>query len=149
MANQQRYFLVALRFRNKSLQRVGKNEVTTGVRFAKVHSRYATTYTAHAEQDALINSQPGDEITVLRFTRTGTVSASFPCKYCWKSMAEAKIKSVTFVDWNGDFYKVRITKQMRKKILGDFKNLPLYPYHLVSSSIAKPVLHSSQVQSAT
>jgi deoxycytidylate deaminase len=106
--NDQRYHIVALLYRNKSIIRIGYNQCKTHRRFGRVQDNGFENYHLHAEMDALISSKPGDRLFVLRFSKNGDLTMAKPCKYCMEFIKSHGIKCVHFSNWDGEIEKVKI-----------------------------------------
>jgi hypothetical protein len=55
----------------------------------------------HAEMEALLQSQPGDSLEVLRWRADGTLSMAHPCPFCLALICKKQISHVRYTDWTG------------------------------------------------
>jgi deoxycytidylate deaminase len=101
MGNNQRYHIIAILYRNKSVIRVGVNQCKTHRKFGRVQDNGFENYHLHAEMDALVNSKPGDILHVLRFSKKGALTMAMPCKHCMSFIKSHGIKKVYYSDWTG------------------------------------------------
>lgn len=57
----------------------------------------------HAEMEALLDSQPGDVLEIMRWRANGTLSMAHPCPHCLKLICQKQIHLVRYTDWNGQW----------------------------------------------
>lgn len=88
--------------RGKSLIRIGVNQHESHARFIRVEDGTVLAH-LHAEMDALIAARPGDYLVVIRWSKSGEVTMSKPCKHCQRFIAEAGISKVIYSNWDGEF----------------------------------------------
>ena len=65
-------------------------------------------YEAHAETDAMLRAQHGDRLEVLRWLNTGELSMSKPCSACASKIRQAKLASVRYTDWEGQWREFKV-----------------------------------------
>lgn len=101
------YHICALLFRGKTLIRVGINRKKTHPIARRVVKDGFEEFTLHAEMDALIASEPGDTLYVLRVLKDGTTLANAkPCKWCRKVIKDKGIDKVFYTDSEGKFRRL-------------------------------------------
>ena len=70
----------------------------------------SVAYEMHAETNVLRFALPGDELEVIRFTKTG-VSMAKPCIHCQKKIREMKIKRCRYTDHNGEWQELNLKEE--------------------------------------
>ncbi len=80
----------------------------------KIHPKYRSKYdSAHAEQQAIINCKnweklKGTSILILRVTRSGFLSMSYPCENCMETIKYVGIKEIYYSNHNSEILKENI-----------------------------------------
>lgn len=62
----------------------------------------------HAECDALMKSERGDVLVVIRINRAGELSCAKPCDRCQTVAKEFGIKKILFTDWSGIIQEMKL-----------------------------------------
>jgi len=102
MSNGMRYHLAAIVWRKKKPIFICSNSKKGHPKCLRTLEGNSVTSSMHAEMSAIRFARPGDEIEVIRWGKTGEVKCSKPCEMCESAMRAAGIKSVTFIDANGN-----------------------------------------------
>ncbi len=107
--NEQQYHLVAWARKGTSIV-FGTNTERCSVKFGRTHPDGTKGYHLHAEMDLIRKFKPGDisEISVVRFSKSGELTMSMPCKYCQRYLKIYGVKRVRYTDWNGKWKVLRI-----------------------------------------
>lgn len=74
----------------------------------KTHPKSPNLHCIHAEVDVLVrprNDRLEYDLYVIRLTKGGSIGTSKPCKDCMFLIRKAEIKSVTYIDENGQIKK--------------------------------------------
>lgn len=74
---------------------------------ARMNKEFGYT-TIHAEAQALMRANCGDQLLVVRLLKNGELGCSKPCAKCMKYIKEQKIKEIFYVDWNGEIVGEKI-----------------------------------------
>jgi deoxycytidylate deaminase len=88
----------------------GRYVVSWGCNKSKTHPKSSNPWrTVHAELDAVIGVPDdrlrGSDLYIVRVTRSGQVSMSRPCAYCWSLLQAAGVKRVYYSDKKGKYHK--------------------------------------------
>jgi deoxycytidylate deaminase len=63
----------------------------------------------HAEMDVLRFAKPGDVLEVMRFFKNSDkMTMAKPCCFCESEIRNAKIKSVRYTNWDGNWVTMKI-----------------------------------------
>jgi deoxycytidylate deaminase len=62
----------------------------------------------HAEFDALIKSEGGDTLMVVRFQKDGSLSCSKPCKSCLNMAKTMGISEIIYSGWDGELRRMEL-----------------------------------------
>ena len=100
--NDMNYHLCAIVWRNRQPIVMRSNVAKSHPRCKRVFGPDIEAVSTHAEMDALRFAKPGDHIEVLRWGKSGQLRCSKPCKMCHKALVAAGIKTVTYVDHDGN-----------------------------------------------
>ncbi len=110
MADDRPFKLAAILMRGKSPVRFGVNSFKTHPGFARTYRSGDVGYCLHAEMDALRFAKPGDELVVMRWKNDGVLTMSKPCAACMKYIMQAKIRRLTYTDWDGNFHTIKLPR---------------------------------------
>tara|TARA_R110002020_G_scaffold66563_16_gene174999 strand:- start:128 stop:487 length:360 start_codon:yes stop_codon:yes gene_type:complete len=107
MSNGRQYHVAAILRRKGIPIKVGTNSSKTHPFCRREYEDGTTAYQMHAETNVLRFAQPGDELEVIRFTKTG-VSMAKPCVHCQRKIKEMKIKKVLYTNRNGEWEELQL-----------------------------------------
>lgn len=109
--NNHSYHIAAVLKRRKRVVRIGVNSYKTHPRFKREFrdGRKVTASCMHAEMDVLRFAKPGDILEVMRFPKKGThMTMAKPCRFCEAEIKKAKIKSVRYTNWDGEWVEMKL-----------------------------------------
>ena len=102
LGNKRNFHLCAILWRGKSIIRIGINRDKTHPKALRRFLNGQEVAHLHAEMDALIASQPGDVLEVLRIKKKSqTLTMAKPCKVCQKWITRSGISKVRYTNWDG------------------------------------------------
>ena len=101
------YHIAAFLRRKGKIIRVGFNSKKTHPFCRRQYEDGTVAYEMHAETNVLRFARPGDELDVVRFTKTG-ISMAKPCRFCIEKIVEKKIKKVRYTNWQGEWENLSI-----------------------------------------
>jgi len=107
--NGQHYHLAAILKRGKSVVRIGANTHKTHPRYGRIYADGTQGHCMHAEMNVLRFAQPGDNIDVLRFKKSGGWGMAKPCRHCMKFIREAGIDKVRYTNSDGEWETISIS----------------------------------------
>lgn len=91
----------------------GVNSTKSSTRFGRRYPNGLMGYHLHAEMDLLKKIKGFDvkEISIVRFTKSGTLTMAKPCRFCQKFLKKAGIKRVNYTDWNGSWKILKLNQE--------------------------------------
>lgn len=107
--NDHKFHLVAWAKRGSSTI-FGTNSLKCSTKFKRIHPDGTKGFHLHAEMDLLRKFKPGtvSELSVVRFSKDGTVTMSKPCVYCQRFMKRHGVRKVNYTDWNGEWAVLKL-----------------------------------------
>ena len=104
LKNKQDYHLAAILIRNGKPIKIGENTDKTHPKFKRQYPDGEWAAHMHAEMNVLRFSRPGDEVEVIRVTKTGeSFTMAKPCKMCQAALRKHGIKKVRYTNWDGEW----------------------------------------------
>lgn len=101
--NNQTYHLAAILYRDGKPVRVATNSSKTHPCAYRTYPDGASSAGLHAEMSVLRFAREGDDLEVIRFTKTGKRTMAKPCCYCQRLIKAKKIRRTRYTDWNGEW----------------------------------------------
>ena len=102
--NGRTYHLAAILRRNGRVIRVGENTYKTHPRFKRQYPDGTWASHMHAEMNVLRFAEPGDEMEVLRWSKSRRLrTMARPCGVCMEHIREAGIRRVKYTNWVGEW----------------------------------------------
>lgn len=83
----------------------GCNTNKTHARMIREHGYKGGT---HAEAQALMRSDCGDTLIVIRIKKDDTLSMAMPCAKCMKFIKEKGIKNLVYSNWDGTISFIKL-----------------------------------------
>jgi len=107
--NNRSYHLAAILRRNGRVIKIGENTNKTHPKFTRVYDDGTIASHMHAEMNVLRFAEPGDELEVMRFLKTGPGFAmAKPCDHCMGYIRSAGIKKIRYTNKCGEWEQMVI-----------------------------------------
>ena len=109
LGNGRCYHLAAILRRKGRVIRIGINSSKTHPRFKRKYEDGTWAAHMHAEMDVLRFAEPGDELEVMRWTKSDNMFAmAKPCRHCMPHILEARLSRVSYTDGNGNWQELEL-----------------------------------------
>lgn len=103
LRNDQPYHLAAILYRGGKPIRIGVNTSKTHPLACRTFPDGKSSAGLHAEMDVLRFAREGDDLEVVRFTKSGKMTMAKPCCFCQRIIRAKKIRRTRYTDWNGEW----------------------------------------------
>ena len=107
--NNRSYHLAAILIRKGKPIKIGENTDKTHPKFKRQYDDGQWASHMHAEMNVLRFARPGDEIEVIRVTKSGDrFTMAKPCPLCQEAIKKSGIKKVRYTNWDGEWEEYKL-----------------------------------------
>jgi deoxycytidylate deaminase len=108
------YHVAAILRRNNRVVRIGINSSKTHPKYKRLYPDGTWGSHMHAEMDVLRFAQPGDDLEVMRFKKSGDgVTMAKPCRHCQDFIRQSQIRKVRFTNASGQWEELEMKNESR------------------------------------